>query len=447
MTAVYESTDTAAGSEPNDRDAERIVLGCMLQSEWASADAADAVRAVDFYDVRHAEVFRVLLDLYGQGKAGDWMLAADEMHRRGVLARLDGGAAYLHSCIAAVPTVANVGHYAKIVRRLAKDRRMIVAGRRIVAIGYTSIDEGVSAKDDLANLALAEAIEEPGTGGLTRIGDRVDDVLAAIERGAQQGYSTGFSDLDAFTYGLRPGLWVIGGRPGMGKSTFLVDIARYVAIHLGKPAALFSMEMTESEVITRILSAESRVPLHVLKRGGDSLSEADWIRLHAASERLKSAPLLIDDTSDMSVSDIAARTRRMAAGDGLAFLGIDYLQLLRGTGRKNENREREVATISRGLKVLSKDLKLTVAVAAQLNRGPEQRNDKRPQLSDLRESGALEADADVAILMHRPDYYDKESERAGEADVILAKNRDGATDTVTVAAQLHIARFVSMEVG
>ncbi len=230
-------------------------------------------------------------------------------------------------------------------------------------------------------------------------------------------------------------------------SVLLVDMARSVAFRQGQPALLFSLEMSRDQILMRILAAEARIPLHRLKQGGDAVSDEEWSRIIQAQALLAEAPLMIDDTSLLTVADIAARTRRRAAKGALAFVGVDYLQLMGSTGTgRDDSREREVARISRGLKILSGDLGITVAVAAQLNRGPEQRVDKKPAMSDLRESGAIEADADIVILLHRPDYYDRESERAGEADLHVAKNRDGAQDTVTVAAQLHFSRFADMAV-
>jgi replicative DNA helicase len=237
---------------------------------------------------------------------------------------------------------------------------------------------------------------------------------------------------------------VVAGRPGLGKSTLAVDTVRSAAIKHGKPAAIFSLEMSKPEIVLRLLSAEARVPLNSLRSG--HLSDDDWTKLARRMGEIEAAPLFIDDTPSMTLMEIRAKARRLKQVHGLSLLVVDYLQLL-SAAKRTESRQQEVADLSRGLKLLSKEIACPVIAVSQLNRGPEQRADKRPMLSDLRESGSIEADADVVVLMHRDDYYDRESPRAGEADVIVAKHRNGATDTVTVAAQLHLSRFVDMAIS
>jgi len=259
------------------------------------------------------------------------------------------------------------------------------------------------------------------------------------------GVPTGFSDLDRLLNGLHPGqLIIVAGRPGLGKSTVSMDFARNAAIRSNCASAIFSLEMSKIEMVMRLLSAEARVPLHVLRSG--QLTDDDWSKLARRMGEISEAPIFVDDTPSMNLMEIRAKARRLKQRHNLKLLVVDYLQLMTSP-KRTESRQQEVADLSRGLKLLAKEIECPVIAVSQLNRGPEQRTDKRPQLSDLRESGSIEQDADVVILLHRDDYYDKESPRAGEADFIVAKHRNGPTDTVTVAAQLHLSRFVDMAIA
>lgn len=454
MTAVQEPPplewdDIERDDQPHDDLAERATLGAMLQSEQAVTEVMELLRPVDYYRPVNATIHRIIVDLYSEGKpAGDWMLVLQEVVTRGLTRQIPGDAAsFLSDLMTAAPTVANASYYARVVAAHAKDRELIAAGARIIQLGRTAGDPDQPKGPQAAAILDRAVADEAITTGPEPIGDLLDGVLRRIETGTTMGLSTGIAGLDEVTTGLNGGLWVLGGRPSMGKSVLLVDMVRHVALKQGQPALLFSLEMNRDQIIMRILSAETRIPLNRLKRGADAVSDDEWTRLIEARARLADAPLYLDCSSALTVTDIAARARRMALRGGLKFIGVDYLQLMGSTGTgRNDTREREVATISRGLKILSGDLDATVVVAAQLNRGPEQRVDKKPALSDLRESGAIEADADVVILLHRPDYYDRASERAGEADLHVAKNRDGQVETVTVAAQLHFSRFVDMAV-
>ena len=282
------------------------------------------------------------------------------------------------------------------------------------------------------------------------LADMLQPTLDEIEAigahgGVMTGVPTGFADLDALLNGLHAGqLIVVAGRPGLGKSTAAMDFVRHAAVRHGLASAIFSLEMSKVEIVMRILAAEARVPLHVLRSG--QLSDDDWTKLARRMGEISEAPLFVDDTPNMNLMEIRAKARRLQAAARPAPVVVDYLQLMTSPKRV-ESRQQEVADLSRGLKLLAKEIDCPVVAVSQLNRGPEQRTDKRPQLSDLRESGSIEQDADVVILLHRDDYYDKESPRAGEADFIVAKHRNGPTDTVTVAAQLHLSRFVDMAIS
>jgi replicative DNA helicase len=273
----------------------------------------------------------------------------------------------------------------------------------------------------------------------------LDEIEGAGSRGVMTGVPTGFTDLDRLLNGLHPGqLIIVAGRPGLGKSTAGMDFVRSASVRNNLASAIFSLEMSKVEIVTRLLSAEARVPLQVLRSG--RLSDDDWTRLARRMGEISEAPLFVDDTPNMTLMEIRAKARRLRQRNDLRLIVVDYLQLMTSP-KRTESRQQEVAELSRGLKLLAKEVECPVVAVSQLNRGPEQRNDKRPQLSDLRESGSIEQDADVVILLHRDDYYDKESPRAGEADFIVAKHRNGPTDTITVAAQLHLSRFVDMAIA
>jgi replicative DNA helicase len=274
----------------------------------------------------------------------------------------------------------------------------------------------------------------------------MDEIEASSSRGGlMTGVPTGFSDLDRLTNGLHPGqLIIVAGRPGLGKSTASLDIMRSCSIRHGLSSCIFSLEMSKTEIVMRLLSAEARVPLHNLRTG--QMSDDDWTKLARSVGEVSEAPLFIDDSPNMTLMEIRAKARRLKQRHDLKLIMVDYMQLM-SSPKKTESRQQEVSELSRGLKLMAKELEVPVIAVSQLNRGPEQRTDKRPQLSDLRESGSIEQDADMVILLHRDDYYEKESPRAGEADFIVAKHRNGPTDTITVAFQGHFSRFVDMSTG
>jgi replicative DNA helicase len=432
---------------PQDVAAEQCVLGGMLLSKDAIADVVEILRTGDFYRPNHGVIFDAILDLYGRGEPADPVTLAAAMHDAGNLARV-GGAAYLHTLIASVPTAANAAYYAKIVSERAVLRRLIEAGTRIVQLGYGAgreTDELV----DLAQQAVYDVTERRISEDFAVLAEMLQPTLDEIEAvgaqgGMMTGVPTGFTDLDRLLNGLHAGqLIIVAGRPGLGKSTAAMDFSRAAAVKHNMASAIFSLEMSKVEIVMRLLAAEARVPLHVLRSG--QLSDDDWTKLARRMGEISEAPLFVDDTPNMTLMEIRAKARRLKQRHDLKLIVVDYLQLMTSPKRV-ESRQQEVAELSRGLKLLAKEVECPVVAVSQLNRGPEQRTDKRPQLSDLRESGSIEQDADVVILLHRDDYYDKESPRAGEADFIVAKHRNGPTDTVTVAAQLHLSRFVDMAI-
>jgi replicative DNA helicase len=436
---------------PQDIAAEQSVLGGMLLSKDAIADVVEVLRSADFYRPAHAIVFDAILDLYGRGEPADPVTLAAALTDAGQISRV-GGAPYLHDLVHTVPTAANAGYYAKIVAERAVLRRLVEAGTRIVQLGYgAAAGAGRDVDDvvDLAQQAVYDVTERRVSEDFAALAQMLQPTLDEIEAigaqgGVMTGVPTGFADLDRLLHGMHPGqLIVVAGRPGLGKSTASMDFVRCAAIRHGLSSVIFSLEMSKVEVVMRVLSAEARVPLHVLRSG--QLSDDDWTKLARRMGEISEAPLFIDDTPNMNLMEIRAKARRLRQRHDLKLIVVDYLQLMTSPKRV-ESRQQEVSELSRGLKLLAKEVECPVIAVSQLNRGPEQRTDKRPQLSDLRESGSIEQDADVVVLLHRDDYYDKESPRAGEADFIVAKHRNGPTDTVTVAAQLHLSRFVDMAI-
>jgi replicative DNA helicase len=433
---------------PHDVAAEQCVLGGMLLSKDAISDVIEVIRPSDHYRPAHQLVHEAILDLYSRGEPADPITVANELTRRGELTRI-GGAPYLHTLIASVPTAANAGYYARIVRERAILRRLVEAGTRIVQLGYA----GDSDADELVDRAQAEVYavtDRRISEDYHPLSEIMPQALEEIEAigahgGGLSGVPTGFTDLDSLTNGLHAGqMVVIAARPAVGKSALALDFARSAAIKNMMPTVVFSLEMGRNEITMRLLSAEARVPMHIMRTG--QMSDDDWQRLARRMSEVADAPLFIDDSPNMSLMEIRAKCRRLKQRHDLKLVIIDYLQLMSTPG-KVESRQQEVSAMSRSLKLLAKELEVPVIALSQLNRGPEQRQDKKPMLSDLRESGSIEQDADVVILLHREDAYERESPRAGEADLIVAKHRNGPTATVTVAFQGHYSRFVDMAPG
>ena len=431
---------------PQDLGAEMSVLGGMLLSKDAIADVVETLRGNDFYLPKHEAIYESVLDLYGRGEPADALTVTDELRKRGELSRI-GGAPYLHDLIAGVPTAANAGYYARIVRERAVLRRLVEAGTKIVQLGYASQGGEV---EDIVNTAQAEiyaVTERRSSEDYRLVADVIDATMDEIEAAQNRdsgltGVPTGFADLDRLTNGLHPGqMVIIAARPAIGKSTLAIDIARAASIKHKKTSVVFSLEMSRSEITMRLLAAEAQVRLQKMRSG--HMAEMDWQKIAGVMGSVSEAPLFIDDSPNMSLTEIRAKARRLKQKHQLELVVVDYLQLMT-SGKRVESRQQEVSEFSRALKLLAKELEVPVIALSQLNRGPEQRGDKKPMMSDLRESGSIEQDADVVILLHREDAYEKESPRAGEADLIVAKHRNGPTDTITVAFQGHYSRFVDM---
>jgi replicative DNA helicase len=431
---------------PQDLGAERGVLGGMMLSKDAIADVVERVQAGDFYRPAHELVFEAIIDLYGRGEPADLVTVSDELTKRGELQRVGGGA-YLADLIDMVPTAANAGFYADIVVERATLRRLVEAGTRIVQLGYAADGGEVEEVINEAQAQVYNVTERGQAEDFVPLGEVIQGTLDVIEatqnRGGQvTGIPTGFAEFDDLTQGLHPGqLIIFAGRPAMGKTTLGMDVLRSSAIHNGKSAVIFSLEMDKTEITMRLLSAESQVPMSRMRDG--TIDDRDWQQMARAMGRIGNAPLFMDDSANMSLMEIRAKCRRLKQKHDLSLVVIDYLQLM-SSGKRVESRQQEVSEFSRALKLLAKELEVPVIAISQLNRGSEQRTDKKPMMSDLRESGSIEQDADLIVLIHREDYYERESPRAGEADLIVAKHRNGATANIAVAFEGHYSRFKDM---
>ena len=430
---------------PHDLLAEQSTLGGMLLSKDAVADVIEIVRGRDFYHPKHEIIFDAILTLYSHGEPTDVITVSDELTKTGMLQRA-GGADYLHSIVSLVPTAASSGYYAQIVAEKAVLRRLVEAGTRIANMGYASEGEVT----DLVNVAQTEIYQVAGgveAEDYVPLTDAVTVALDEIEAARGQdgqltGVPSGFADLDALTNGFHNGqLILVAARPALGKSTLALDFARAASIRHNQPSIVFSLEMGKAEIAMRLLSAETSIPLQKMRKG--MIEAKDWTTIAQTRGRIENAPLYIDDSPNMTLVEIRAKCRRLKQRVGLKMIVIDYLQLMT-SGKKVESRQQEVSEFSRALKLLAKELQVPVIALSQLNRGPEQRSDRKPQLSDLRESGSLEQDADMVILLHRESAYEKDNPRAGEADFIVAKHRNGPTDTITVGFQGHYSRFADM---
>jgi replicative DNA helicase len=437
--ATYERTP------PQDLAAEASVLGAMMLSKEAISDAVEIVREADFYKPIHQMIFNAILEHYVHDTPADAVTVAAELTKRGELAKV-GGASYLHTLVSGVATAANADYYAQIVKERAILRRLVDAGTRIVQLGYT----GTGEVDDLVDRAQAEVFqvnERRIAEDYKSLSELMPHVLTEIEslnsnNQGMVGVPSGFKDLDSVTHGFQPGqLVIVAARPGIGKSTLAMDISRAAALKSDMPVAFFSLEMSNSEIVMRMLSAETGIDLSVIRSG--KISEVQWQTLAMKMGELHDKPLFLDDSPNLTMMEIRAKARRLKQRHDIRMVVVDYIQLM-SSGKKVENRQQEVSEFSRQMKLLAKELNVPVVALSQLNRGPEARSDKRPMLADLRESGSLEQDADIVILIHREDAYNKDGPRAGEADFIIAKHRNGQTRDVVVAWQGHKCRFVDM---
>ncbi|MGZ7497621.1 replicative DNA helicase [Corynebacterium sp. ZY180755] len=446
--------DYSAGGEfrqpPHDNEAEQGVLGAMLLSPDVVTEVIEVLSVEDFYRPAHQLIFEAIIDLFSENKEIDPVLVSARLDRAHNLERV-GGAPYLHTLISSVPTAANASFYAEVVAEKGLLRRLVDAGTRVVQLGYEGSEGAeVEAVIDMAQQEVFAINKKSSTEDYSILADIIQPTMDELDElsengGLAMGIPTGFIDLDNLTNGLHGGqMIIVAARPGVGKSTIALDFVRSCAIKHNKGAVIFSLEMSKSEIAMRLLSAETEIKLSDMRAG--RMSDEDWTRLARRVGEIEQAPVFIDDSANLTMMEIRSKARKLKKSHDIQMIVLDYLQLM-SSGKKVESRQQEVSEFSRQLKLLAKELDVPLIAISQLNRGPESRTDKRPQLADLRESGSLEQDADMVMLLYRPDSQDKENERAGEADIILAKHRGGPIDTVQVAHQLHYSRFVDMARG
>ncbi len=430
---------------PNDLQAEESLLGAMLLSRDAIASAVESCRTEDFYRPAHGHIFEAICSLYAQGEPADPVTVADELKRADLL-EAAGGTGNLIGLQANTPAIANASRYARIVQEHALLRRLISVAGDIAEMGY-SLPEDVTAAMDRAEAMVFEVAERRVTDSLKPLREllaiSLDHLEALYNRGdAITGVPTGFTDLDERLSGLQPSaLVIVGARPSMGKTSLALGLAAHAAIERRLPVLFFSLEMSHLELTQRLLCSEARVDSSRMRNG--KLHESDWPKVVNAIGKLGEAPLFIDDNANLTVMEIRAKARRLKSREGLGLIVVDYLQLMSGHGPA-ENRQVEVSEISRGLKILARELAVPVVALSQLSRNLEARADKRPVLADLRESGSLEQDADVVLFIYRDEVYNKDSADKGAAEIIIAKHRNGPTGMTQLAFLDHFTRFANM---
>ena len=386
-------------------------------------------------------IYRAILDLYNRREPTDFVTLSDELQRRSQYDQA-GGLSYLSSLLNAVPTAVHVEYYARIVERAATLRRLIDAGTEIVDVGFR---EGIDTEDalDAAERAVFAVSQRRQTKDFVSMGDVLDRFFDQIDylqqhRGEVVGVATGFSDLDQLTGGLqRSDLIIVAARPSMGKTSLALGMAYGAAVGHGKTVGIFSLEMSAEQLVQRVLSMETGVDTHRLRLG--QIDDNEWDRISRAFGRLSEAPIYIDDASTSNIMDVRSKARRLQAEHGLDLIIVDYLQLM--TARRTENRVQEISEISRGLKGLARELNVPVVALSQLSRAVESRSDHRPMLSDLRESGSIEQDADIVVFIYREDKYEDDSEKKGIAEIIVAKHRNGPVGSINLRFFDRTARF------
>lgn len=432
---------------PQNIEAEQAVLGAMLIKKEAVIEAMEILRPEDFYRDAHRVVFEAIMAVFQNDSAVDMITVTEQLKKSDLLDKA-GGVAGVTALANAVPTAANVVYHAKIVREKAELRELINAGSEITGWAFEDSDD-VDAVMDKAEKRILEVTARENSADFTSMKDIVISVFKQIEerstnKGGLTGVASGFTDLDRLTSGFQPSdLILVAARPSMGKTAFTLNIASYVAVHLDKPVAFFSLEMSKEQLAQRMLCSEGGVDSQRLRNG--DMKDEDWEHVIAAADRLTYAPIFIDDTPGITVMELRSKARRIKAEHGLSMVIIDYLQLMSGKGSKNgDNRQQEISEISRSLKALARELKVPVIALSQLSRSVESRQVKRPMLSDLRESGSLEQDADIVMFLYREDYYDKETEQQNVTEVIVAKHRNGPIDTVRLYFDKEFTRFANL---
>lgn len=440
--------DLAGRKMPYSVEAEQSVLGGILIDHNCMAAVSERITESDFYFDHNRTIFAVMLELFNTGKAIDLVTVSDALSGRGRLESV-GGVQYLSSVAASVPTTANITQYADIVSQKALLRRLIEAGNEIVNMGYDAADDSESALEQSEKL-IFDILQGKDSHGVVHIKELLGDTFKmmnemAANKGKVTGVPTGFGYLDQMTSGFQKSdLILIAARPAMGKTSFALNIAQYAALHSNVTTAIFNLEMSKEQLASRIICSEAMVSGNQLKDG--MLSASDWVRIGENMQRLEKAPIYIDDSSSVTVSDIRAKCRRLKQQHNLGLVVIDYLQLMQGSGKnRGDNRQQEVSEISRSLKILAKEIQVPIITLSQLSRGPESRTNKRPMLSDLRESGAIEQDADIVIFLYRDEYYNPDTPDKNMAECIIAKHRNGETGTIKMWWDGAHTKFMHMD--
>jgi replicative DNA helicase len=432
---------------PQNIEAEQAVLGAIFLEPSTLTQASESLIPEDFYRSSHQKIFNVMLNLGDKGKAVDLITVTEELSAMKELEDV-GGVSYLSELAGSVPTAANIEYYAKIVEEKSLLRRLIRTATTIAQDGYAREDE-VDALLSEAEKNIMEVAQRKNAGAFHDIKDvlvRAYDNIELLHNRTEDvtGIPTGFADLDEMTAGFqRNDLIIVAARPSVGKTAFALNIAQNVATKTDENVAIFSLEMGAEQLVMRMLCAEGNINAQNLRTG--SLTDEDWRKLTMAMGSLSNAGIYIDDTPGIKIGEIRSKCRRLKQEHGLGMILIDYLQLIQGSGRSGENRQQEVSEISRELKGLARELEVPVIALSQLSRGVEQRQDKRPMMSDIRESGSIEQDADIVAFLYRDDYYDKESENKNIIEIIIAKQRNGPVGTVSLAFVKEYNKFVNLE--
>lgn len=433
---------------PQHIEAEQAVLGAMLISSDAVSTAVEEVDADDFYRQTHQVIFSAIRDLFEEGQPVDVITVTAALQTREGGLEAVGGASYLASLAGAMPTALHIQHYAQIVREKAMLRRIIQTATELASDGYT----GEATPNDLladAERKILSLSQNQRVRDFTHIADVLEQTFERIEQlyqseGRLTGVPTGYSELDRMTSGFqRSDLIIVAARPSVGKTAFALNVAQNVAVRAGLPVAIFSLEMSKDQLVQRMLCAEAYIDGHKLRNG--TLEDEDWPKLSMGVSTLSNAPIYIDDSPGITVPEMRSKLRRLKTEAGLGFVVIDYLQLIHGRRGSGENRQQEISEISRSLKQLARELEVPIVALAQLSRSVEQRQDKRPMLSDIRESGSIEQDADIVAFLYRDDYYDPESERKNIIEIIIAKQRNGPTGKVDLVFLKNYNKFVNLE--
>ena len=434
--------------QPNDTLAEQAVLGSMLVSRDAVQAAVEVLKPEDFYREDNREIYSAMMDIYSIGKEIDMITVTEQLRLRGTLEKV-GGTQNLATLIDNVPTTSNIENYVKIVEEKSTLRNLIRVANDIIKTGYSQTEE-LDSIIEQSEKGIFDLVQNRNSKGYASMKEILVDAFDSIEKMYQNksrlsGIESGFIDLDEKISGLNNSdLIIVAARPAMGKSAFVLNIASFVAMHDKVPVMIFSLEMSKEQLVKRILSSESEIDS--MKLNNANLDSDEWLKLGEASGRLSDIPIYIDDTPALSSSEIRAKCRKAKLEKNVGLIIIDYLQLMESR-TNNASRQQEISEISRSLKILAKELDVPVIALSQLSRATESRADHRPMLSDLRESGSIEQDADIVMFLHREDYYDKETEKKNIAEVIIAENRNGETGTVELAWVGKYTKFANLYKG